>query len=230
MLSKWSRIDIDELLRRPGEGRLLYQGPEGRIARWGDDGVIVSDLEDGPALVAQLRRLGLDRGGLFCLRGAGAEYAIHTLGLETEQPCTQWVYTAPQPPQLPREDVRPLTEDFAARCAAIYHPGSDDPSYMLDRIRAGRLWGLFRQGELAGFIGTHHEGSMGILNVLPAYRRQGLAAALESWLIGWQLARGWTPYCHVYADNAASHALQAHLGLTPAPEPVLWAWQPEEQA
>lgn len=229
MLDKWSRVDIDEMCLRGG-GRLLHQGPEGRVVRWGEDGVIASDMEDGPALVAALRKLGLEQAGLFCLRGPAAAYAIQELGLATEQPCTQWVYTAAQPPQLPEMDMRPLTEDYAARCAAIYHPGSDDPSYMLDRIRAGRLWGLFRQGELAAFIGTHHEGSMGILNVLPEYRRQGLASALESWLIGWQLQRGWTPYCHVYADNAASHALQARLGLIPAAEPVIWAWRPEEQA
>lgn len=228
MLNKWSCIDIDEMCRREG-GRLLYQGPEGRVARWGNDGVISSDIEDGATLVAVLRRLGLEKAELFCLRGPGAAYAIRALGLESERACTQWVYPSDTPPRVPEMDVRPLTEDYALRCAAIYHPGSEDPSYMLDRIRAGRLWGLFREGQLAAFIGTHHEGSMGILNVLPDHRRQGLASALEGWLIGWQLQRGWTPYCHVYEDNAASHALQAHLGLTPAPDPVVWAWQPEEE-
>lgn len=228
MLNKWSCTDIDELLGRGGEGRLLYQGPEGRVARWGEEGVIVSDVT-GPELPALLRRLGLGEERLFCLRGPGAADCAHALGLKTGVPCTQWVYTLDTPPQVPEADVRPLTEDYAALCAAHYHPEDDDPSYMLDRIRAGRLWGLFVEGQLAAFIGMHHEGSMGILEVLPAYRRRGLGAALEGWLIAWQLRQGWRPYCHVYLDNGASHALQARLGLTPAPDPVVWAWRPDEE-
>lgn len=60
-------------------------------------------------------------------------------------------------------------------------------------MEAGQLWGLFEDGQLAAFIGVHHEGSMGILEVLPEYRRRGLAMALEGWLIRWHLERGWTP-------------------------------------
>lgn len=93
-------------------------------------------------------------------------------------------------------------------------------------MEAGQLWGLFEGGQLAAFIGMHHEGSMGILEVLPEYRRRGLAMALEGWLIRWHLERGWTPFCHVYEDNPASHALQKKLGLTPAPEQVVWLWRP----
>ena len=33
---------------------------------------------------------------------------------------------------------------------------------------------------------------------------------------------------HVYEDNPASHALQKKLGLTPAPDPVVWCWRPHE--
>ena len=54
----------------------------------------------------------------------------------------------------------------------------------------------------------------------------GLAMALEGWLIRWHLERGWTPFCHVYEDNPASHALQKKLGLTPAPEQVVWLHRP----
>ena len=67
---------------------------------------------------------------------------------------------------------------------------------------------------------------MGILEVPPEHRRRGLAMALEGWLIRWHLERGWTPFCHVYEDNPASHALQKKLGLTPAPEQVVWLHRP----
>ena len=44
-------------------------------------------------------------------------------------------------------------------------------------IGAGML-GAFVDGTLAGFAGFHGEGSIGLLEVLPAYRRRGLGEAL----------------------------------------------------
>ena len=147
-------------------------------------------------------------------------------GLKKGVPCTQWVYGGSEPPQVPAAEVRPITEEYLPLCAAHYHPEDDEAAYLRSRMEAGQLWGLFEGGQLAAFIGVHHEGSMGILEVLPEYRRQGLAMALEGWLIRWHLERGWTPFCHVYEDNPASHALQKKLGLTPAPEQVVWLHRP----
>ena len=141
-------------------------------------------------------------------------------------PCTQWVYGGSQPPRVPAAEVRPITEEYLPLCAAHYHPEDDEAAYLRSRMEAGQLWGLFEDGQLAAFIGVHHEGSMGILEVLPEHRRRGLAMALEGWLIRWHLERGWTPFCHVYEDNPASHALQKKLGLTPAPEQVVWLHRP----
>lgn len=147
-------------------------------------------------------------------------------GLKKGVPCTQWVYGESQPPRVPAAEVRPITEEYLPLCAAHYHPEDGEAAYLRSRMEAGQLWGLFEDGQLAAFIGVHHEGSMGILEVLPEYRRRGLAMALEGWLIRWHLERGWTPFCHVYEDNPASHALQKKLGLTPAPEQVVWLHRP----
>ena len=193
MYNQWNSANVDQLALRKGDGCVLYSGPEGRVVR--NDHLVMSDIADGPALAALLRRLGLENGGLFC---------------------------------VPQGDVRPITEEYIPLCAAHYHPEDDEAAYLRSRMEAGQLWGLFEDGQLAAFIGVHHEGSMGILEVLPEYRRRGLAMALEGWLIRWHLERGWTPYCHVYEDNPASHALQKKLGLTPAPDPVVWCWRPHE--
>ena len=69
-------------------------------------------------------------------------------------------------------------------------------------------------GVLAGFAGIHQEGAMGMLEVLPQFRRRGLAEVLEAALIDQQLRRGRFPYCHVRHGNTASEALQQKLGLT----------------
>ena len=55
---------------------------------------------------------------------------------------------------------------------------------------------------------------MGLLEVLPQFRRRGLAEALEAALIGRQLGKGALPYAQVRIGNTASEALQEKLGLT----------------
>lgn len=225
MYNQWNSANVDQLALRKGDGCVLYSGPEGRVVRDGA-GVVISDITDGGALAEILRRRGLERAGLFCLLGPAVEAVAGAFGLKKGVPCTQWVYGGSEPPRVPAAEVRPITEEYLPLCAARYHPEDDQASYLRERMEAGRLWGLFEGGQLAAFIGMHHEGSMGILEVLPEYRRRGLAMALEGWLIRWHLERGWTPFCHVYEDNPASHALQKKLGLTPAPEQVVWLHRP----
>ena len=224
MYNQWNSANVDQLVLRKGDGCVLYSGPEGRVVR--DDHLVMSDIADGPALAALLRRLGLENGGLFCVPQGASDEVARAFGLKKGVPCTQWVYGESQPPRVPAAEVRPITEEYLPLCAAHYHPEDGEAAYLRSRMEAGQLWGLFEDGQLAAFIGVHHEGSMGILEVLPEYRRRGLAMALEGWLIRWHLERGWTPFCHVYEDNPASHALQKKLGLTPAPEQVVWLHRP----
>lgn len=65
---------------------------------------------------------------------------------------------------------------------------------------------------------------MGILAILPEFRRRGLASLLESWVIGRQLREGRVPYGHVIDGNGASTALQQSLGLTKAELPAIWVF------
>lgn len=89
----------------------------------------------------------------------------------------------------------------------------DDEAYLRERIDEG-MFGAFVRGALAGFIGTHGERSIGLLEVLPAYRRLGLAFALEAHLINHLLTEGRVPFCQVSIQNEPSLALQRKLGLT----------------
>ena len=83
-------------------------------------------------------------------------------------------------------------------------------------------FGAFVGGALAGFIGTHAEGSMGMLEIFPEYRRRGLGCALEAGLIRRLLERGEIPFCQVIEGNEASMRLQEKLGMTFSDEPVYW--------
>lgn len=62
MHNKWNSANVDQVLLRKGEEHLLYRGPEGSVVR--NDHLVMSDIADGPALAALLRR-GAGKRGAF---------------------------------------------------------------------------------------------------------------------------------------------------------------------
>lgn len=73
-----------------------------------------------------------------------------------------------------------------------------------------------------GFIGRHPEGSMGLLQVFPEYRRRGYGEELESFMIDKFLEEGLVPYAHIIDDNRKSMRLQEKLGYTFADRKIYW--------
>ena len=61
-------------------------------------------------------------------------------------------------------------------------------------------------------MGRHTEGTIGLLEVLPQYRRQGVATLLQRFMTNLELSRGHIPYGQVFEDNIPSLALQRSLG------------------
>ncbi|MBQ6431860.1 MAG: GNAT family N-acetyltransferase [Oscillospiraceae bacterium] len=218
-------VDFEELLRI-GAGKELYRGADGRILLEEEqDGfcVLMSDILDGKTLLERLRALQLPPFSLATVKSVDARRALEReYGFDGCNPCTQWVYCLPEPPQYPACDIRPLTADYAETAGEQYHQNFD---YVRDRIAAGKMWGLFEDGTLAGFIGVHTEGAMGMLEIYPAYRKRGYGYALEAFLIGRQMETGATPYCHVIDGNDASVRLQKKLGLQKADLPAIWCWK-----
>ena len=103
-----STIDIDELLRRGG-GRILYKGPEGRIAQHGED-LILSDITSGKALCGCLSFLLLPEDVHFCVKSKDAADAV------------RWAYAADLlmekdgklhvADELTRKELTRMLEDF----------------------------------------------------------------------------------------------------------------------
>lgn len=215
-------IDLQEAARRE-DGELLYTGACGSIVREPRDGTILSDILDGSALCRLVRELKIPNLWQFSVKSAAvAEKVSAEFGLKEQMRCTQAVYCKDQPPVRLHCDIRALTDQHSALAAAHYHLVDDSEQYIRERIAAGRMWGLFENGVLAGFIGMHTEGSMGMLEVFPEHRRKGYGYQLEAFLIAWHLERGWIPYCHIIDGNNASMRLQEKLGLTFAELPAIW--------
>lgn len=141
-------------------------------------------------------------------------------GFAAESSCYQACYTRKEPLRVPCRNIRILTDSDLAYVAL--HCREYEKAYLQQRIRAGAMFGIYTESEelLSGFIGLHEEGDMGMLYVEREYRRQGLAASLESWLINDQLKRGEIPYCQIEEGNDAIVELQKKLGLYLCQEPM----------
>ena len=97
-----------------------------------------------------------------------------------------------------------------------------NPEYVEDRLKAGVIFGAFVDGRLAGFVGEHHEGSMGMLEVFPPYRGHGLGLALESFQINRYLSQGRVPFDQVIVGNEKSMSLQKKVGMELSKDTMSW--------
>ncbi len=122
---------------------------------------------------------------------------------------------------VPAADIRPLDVSHHAFVRAHYS-SVDEDSYIEERLREGEMYGVYQDGHLAGFMGTHAEGSLGLLEILPAYRRRGLGEALERHVTRVHLSRGWTPFAQIEDGNLASKALHRKLGFEISDECIYW--------
>lgn len=209
--------DMTEALRR-GLGEIVSATERGVLVSADEDScgmLSCADVETALTLLAGWRF------PLLSIHQAEMESPLcRELGMETWMRCRQAVYLRKEPPAVTEEDIRPLSEEHLDFLQANYrHEDSEYLAWLLER-RA--LFGAFREEKLVGFIGKHAEGSMGLLEVLPAWRRQGVGEKLERFLIARELEQGNLPYCHVFTDNHVSLALQRKLGLTLAEGSVIW--------
>ena len=117
--------------------------------------------------------------------------------------------------------LRPLTQEDVPFVVANYHNPGAYESHIRARIAEGMI-GAEVNGRLAGFIGVHQEGCMGLLEILPEYRRMGLGEVLEAAIIRQQVTRGSLPYGHVRTGNVASIALQKKMGMDFLDRKVYW--------
>lgn len=121
------------------------------------------------------------------------------------------------------DSIKVLTKHYIDLVSQHYG-GADDREYIEDLINREKVWGIFDNGVLAGFIGEHLEGSIGLLEVLPEHRRKGYGYKLQAFLINYYLKLNQVPFCQVKTDNAASLSLQQKLGMQISKETTIWVY------
>lgn len=134
--------------------------------------------------------------------------------------CLQACYTRREALPVRHKDIRLLGEEHADYICANYHCGDKD--YVLGRLREKTMHGAFVEDHLAGFIGIHDDGGIGLLFVDGNYRRQGIGASLEAFMINKRKELGEIPYVQVVSDNQNSLRMQERLGLNLSTEAIWW--------
>ena len=122
--------------------------------------------------------------------------------------------------------IRPFRLDEVPAFLAHYDMENADEARA--HIEKGELFAAEYEGKLAGFMGLHDDGSMGLLEVFPEYRKLGIGRAIEKFFINFCLDRGWTPYGQVFLDNEKSFSLQQNLGMSvDRTKTLCWCFPPE---
>ncbi|WP_283683395.1 GNAT family N-acetyltransferase [Parablautia sp. Marseille-Q6255] len=179
------------------------------------------------------------------------EHAKRKYGFETELICVQAIYEGQGASQISdltaegKETAGVKEKEDGKDGSGISNPENpgklvicepDDATMELiqhhyDKISEEELWQIRRlhnlyagylDGVCVGFIGSHLEGSMGLLEVLPAYRRRGYAVELEQFMIAHMHRQGLFAFAQIETWNEKSLNLQKKLGMQISEEKVYW--------
>ena len=84
------------------------------------------------------------------------------------------------------------------------------------------FYASFTNGEISGYIGRHDEGSIGILEIMPKFRRCGLGAFLVDYSVKQLLEKGEIAYCNIEIANENSLKMHQKMGFYPSEKLVFW--------
>lgn len=218
-------LDMTEPVRR-GTGTVLAAFPDGALvevsAQGGGDTVYslsARNQEAARRLCAMIPASAVYVTAHETLSFPALQERFHYRGMNA---CWQVAYLdwAPLPlPDLGLE-LRPLEPVHLPLVEAHYKLVGGD--YVAGVLSRGDLYGAFRGDALWGFIGRHPEGTVGLLEVFPEHRRQGVATLLQSYMVNLELERGHIPYGQVFDGNQASLALQRSLGVQCSRGQMYW--------
>lgn len=209
---------------RRGTGELISGGEHGALLREAS-GVYMLSADSREAAEEVLAALPACTSLVACQADL-ADIPATKYGLEIGKDCYQAVYTGGP---LPPDDVltfRAPDERELDIIDATYD--LDDRAGLVKLRDRGMLFAGFAGAEFVGYVGRHREGSVGLLNVFPQYRRRGYGQRLETFILNQVVAAGERPYCQIFTENRASLALQAKLGWQLAEKPICWLFPPEE--
>lgn len=160
-------------------------------------------------------------GLLQVCQGENVDFFMEKYGLTTKLDCYQMVYTKKEFLSLEGElEIAEPTDTEMTLIRQVYDKLTDEELAQIRQLH--HLYVGHKEGIPVGFIGSHLEGSIGLLEILPEYRRKGYGSELEKFMFNKFLEWGLTPYGQVEEWNEKSYQLQQKMGLEVAPNRVYW--------
>lgn len=217
-------LNIDRVLER-GTGKIIEQRPDAIMVFDERSKGLMLACDDASVGEAMLERHLTEEHRLLMISDVALGRAMlkkydFADGLE----CFQVAYYSDEMPEVSGAlDIRAVEAKDVPFLTANYDAISEEE--MREEVGFGNILLGYEGEEIAGFIGEHLEGSIGLLHVLPAFRRKGYAMQLENAYIRKNMQAGFVPFGQVEVHNQASLALQKKLGMTQSEKTILWMWR-----
>lgn len=217
----FTNSSLIQVIRR-GTARLIHVEKEGILLYDTVSHVYMLSAEYGPVPCSWLADVGQACSIFTVTDRAFVPIIQKTCHLEHASECMQFVFDGNQ--ALPLRRILKITEPTQAELGVIidHYDLISREEILKINARHELFAGHDCTGHMVGFVGSHLEGSMGLLLVFPAYQRRGYATELECFLIDWFIQKGRIPFCQVICGNRKSEALQQKLGLKKASKKVYW--------
>nr|WP_312576937.1 GNAT family N-acetyltransferase [Sedimentibacter sp.] len=149
------------------------------------------------------------------------DYVLNRFGLTKELECVQAVYMNKNKLDIKKElAIKQLELNQLEVILEHYDKLSNNEIQTL--LKNGNLYGGYKNETLIGFVGNHLEGSIGILEIFPKYRRLGYGAMLESYMVNQMLEKDLIPFAQIEIENKKSLALQNKLGFSISKDSLIW--------
>ena len=205
--------------------KVLYSEEDGVMLRIGGKGPYAISANSAEAMTKMAKLIEKDRYMAIIrpLRFLPEFFAVK--GAAETMPCYPAAYPSDErkeEKEVPGITIKPLTMEQLRFVCDHY---DDDEDYIKSRIEYGMIGAFDEDGNCAAFVGFHGEGAMGLLQVLPEYRRRGIGEALEARVINRRLSEGRIPYDHVVVGNEKSMALQRKSGMALSEKIVTWVFK-----
>ncbi len=213
---------LDALLEKGT--KLYYSEDDGVMLRIGKNGPYAISAKTSEAMLKMAKLIEEERFFAVVRPFKLLPELFSVKGKAETMPCYQITYTSKKylpEIEIPGIEIKPLKEENIGFVCENYE---DDRDYIASRIEYGMLGAFDENKNCAGFIGFHAEGSVGLLKVLPEYRRRGIGIALESRMINRRISEGRIPFGHVVVGNKKSMNLQRKAGMEISDKIVTWVF------
>lgn len=151
------------------------------------------------------------------------DFLMKKYALKGYNKCVQAVYLSKDYLKVDeRFNFAPLSLKHLKRITECYH--YESPANLKRKLKNGEIFGAFMDNIWLGFVGMHDEGTMGMLEVFPEFRRIGVGAALSSFMINRNLSLNNIPFAHIVSNNKASLALNRKQGLNISEKHLYWIY------